>query len=99
MKLPIPAPLVRSGTAVFTELDDQVVMLDTERGKYYELDPVGSRIWVLLEGEPSMAELLDSLTAEFEVDAETCRNDLADFLEKLVELGLVAVARDATADP
>ena len=99
MKLPITAPLVRNGSAVFTELDDQVVMLDTEGGKYYELDPVGSRIWVLLEGEPSMAELRDALVAEFEVDAETCRNDLADFLEKLVELGLVAVGQEATADP
>ena len=99
MTLPISAPLARSGAAVFTELDDQVVMLDTEGGKYYELDPVGSRIWVLLEGEPSIAELRDALAAEFEVDAETCLNDLAEFLENLIELGLVAVGQHATADP
>lgn len=99
MKLPMSAPLVRSGAAVFTELDDQVVMLDTEGGKYYELDPVGSRVWALLEGEPPMAALRDALTAEFEVDPETCLNDLAEFLEKLVDLGLVAVGQDGTADP
>ena len=43
MKLPITARLARSGATVFTELDDQVVMLDTAGEKYYELEPVASR--------------------------------------------------------
>ncbi len=92
MSLPISAPLVRSESVVFTELDDQVVMLDPESAKYYELDPVGARIWMLLEDKPSMTELRDALTAEFDVDGETCLNDLADFLDNLAGLGLISAA-------
>lgn len=99
MTLSTTAPLVRSEAVVFTELDGEVVMLDTEAGQYYELDSIGSRIWMLLEDSPSMARLRDALTAEFDVDAETCRNDLASFLENLAELGLVASAADEAVDP
>lgn len=94
MTLSTTAPLVRSEAVVFTELEGEVVMLDTEGGQYYELDSIGSRIWMLLEDRPSMAKLKDALTAEFDVDEETCRVDLADFIENLAKLGLVASAVD-----
>lgn len=74
-------------------------MLDTRAAEYYELDAVGSRIWILLEHEPTMTKLAETLTGEFDVDFETCRNDLADFLENLAELGLVAEGAEETATP
>ena len=91
MNLPISASLARSKSAVYTQIDDQVVMLDAERGEYYELDPIGSRIWMLLEDGQVMEKLRDALTAEYDVDGETCLRDLAGFLGQLSELGLVEV--------
>ena len=86
---PLSSRIARSEAVVFTELDDVVVMLDTDRGMYYELDAVASRIWNLLEGEPAVAGLSDALTAEFDVDADACRADLLAFLGELAGLGLV----------
>ncbi len=94
MPLSVSTPLARSESVVFAELGDQVVMLDTKAGRYYELDAVGTRVWELLEGRLSMAGLRDALTAEFDVDEETCLNDLSGFLEELAALGLVAAALD-----
>ena len=42
----------RSAATIFTDLDDTVVIMDTDRGTYDELDPVGTRIWMLLENPP-----------------------------------------------
>ncbi len=79
----------RSKAVVFTELDGEVVMLDTDKGKYYELDLIGSRIWALLEEHSSVSRLRDVLATEFDVDQEQCFNDLSDFIVKLVQFGLV----------
>ena len=73
-------------------------MLDVNSGKYYELDTIGARIWVLLEDKPSISMLRDALTAEYDVDSETCLNDLNDFLENLAGLGLIETMPDETAD-
>ena len=94
MNLPTFVPLMRKKSVVFTELDDQVVMLDTRSGKYLELDSIGSRIWMMLEGEPSMIKLRDALIDEFDVDEETCLSDLAEFVSRLIELELVSVDLD-----
>lgn len=98
MPLPVSAPLARSESVVFSELDDQVVMLDSRAGRYYELDVIGARIWMLLKDRLTLAQLRDALTAEYDVDDETCLRDLASFLEELAALGLVAVASEEAAD-
>ena len=98
MSLPASASFARNKSVVFTELDDEVVMLDVDSGQYYELDAVGARIWMLLENKPSISLLRDALTAEFDIDAETCREDLGEFLKRLVELGLIASIPDESAD-
>ncbi|MCY4148346.1 MAG: PqqD family protein [Gammaproteobacteria bacterium] len=98
MSLSISAPLIRKESIVFTELDDQVVMLDTRSGKYLELDPVGSRIWAMLEDKPTIIELRDALIIEFDVDEETCLNDLSEFVAKLRDLELVSLDSDDAVD-
>lgn len=95
MNPPVSDTPLRSKATEFAELDDgTVVLLDIESGRYYEFDPVGSRIWKLLEDSPSMTQLRDALTAEFDVDDATCLDDLADFLGRLAELGLVGAAAE-----
>lgn len=92
------APLAHSKSVVFADLGEETVILDTESGKYYELDSVGARIWALLEDKPTMAELRDKLTDEFDVDGETLLKDLSDFLGTLGGYGLIAAACEETGD-
>ncbi len=94
MNLPDPASLVRNEAIVFTELDGVVVMLDAKVGRYYELDPVGSRIWTLLEDKPSLVQLRDALTTEFDVSGEACLEELTQFMSELTKRGLVTEAGD-----
>ena len=57
----------RNAAMIFTDLDDTVVMMDPDKGRYYELDPVGTRIWTLLEAARPVGEVCDALVEEYEV--------------------------------
>ena len=77
--------LARNEAIVFTDLDDTIVMMDVDEGQYYELDPVAARIWALLETASPASELCETLSKEYEVDAETCQQDTLEFLQAGLE--------------
>ena len=89
--------ITRSEAIIFSELDDAVVMMDAEAGSYYELDPVGARIWALAESRPRVAEVYEALVAEYEVPFETCVADVDAFLDKLMRLEVARVLRQGEA--
>ena len=81
----------RNEAIVFTDLDDAIVMMDVDEGQYYELDPVGARIWTLLEAGRSAADLCGALAVEFDVDPDTCCRDTLEFLQEASALRIVHV--------
>lgn len=96
MEFELSARVVRSEAIVFTELDDTVVMMHVEEGRYYELDPVGASIWALLERARSVDEVCEAMGRRYDVAPETCRADVREFLGELGRLG--AVRRMGEAD-
>ena len=83
--------VLRNEAIVFTDLDDTIVMMDVDEGQYYELDPIGARIWALLETDQSVMDLCNTLAAEFDVDPDTCCNDTLEFLQEANALRIVHV--------
>ena len=81
----------RNEALVFTDLDDTIVMMDVDEGKYYELDQIGARLWTLLETGRSAADLCDALSAEFDVDPDTCRRDTLEFLQTAETMRIVHI--------
>ena len=93
-----PGDLVRRAeSVVHADLDEALVILDPDVGRYYQLDPVAKRVWDLIEAESSVAALRDALTREYAVDGPTCLRDLLAFVGKMAEHGLVRV-RPAEGD-
>jgi len=64
-------------------------MMDMEKGKYFSLNPVATRIWDLLENPLSLDELCGLLMEEYEVEAEQCRTEVTEVIAEMVKLGLV----------
>jgi hypothetical protein len=77
-------------------LGDESAILNLKNTVYYGLDPVGARVWSLLQQPRSVRELRDALLEEYEVEAERCERDLLELLEKLRGEGLIQV-RSAAA--
>lgn len=77
---------------VSCDLADGVVILSLQRGSYFGLDPVASRIWHLLDEPRAAAAIRDQLLQEYEgVDADRCERELLALLRQLQECGLVDV--------
>ena len=93
--------LTRTESVVHAEIDEILVMLDPEVGRYYEFDPVARRVWKLIETESPVASVRDALTREFAVDGQACERDLLAFVGKMAKHGLVRVrpAGDKGGDP
>lgn len=82
----------RRGDVLTSSIGEETVMLDVEKGFYFGLDPVATRIWELLESPVRVADLCTQLVDEFEVTPEACSADVATFLESLRENGLIDIA-------
>jgi hypothetical protein len=81
---------------VSRDLAGEAVILHLTSGQYYGLDPVGARIWNLLQQPITVQKLLDTILAEYEVEPRQCQNDLLALLEHLAEEKLIGV-RDGIA--
>ncbi|MDD5170350.1 MAG: lasso peptide biosynthesis PqqD family chaperone [Syntrophales bacterium] len=78
---------------VASDIDDEKVMMSIEKGRYYGLDPIGSRVWELIEKPVKVVDLIDALLLKYDVDRETCERDVLAFLEELHGDGILQVER------
>lgn len=75
---------IRRQDGVLTStLDDTLLMLSVEQGRYFTLGGVGPRIWDLLATPISQAALIARLVQEFEVAPEVCQAEVAALLQAL----------------
>ena len=66
-----------------------LVLLDPDRGVYYGLNEVGTRIWTLLAAGSSREQIEGQLVAEYDALLENVRADLQNLLAELLEHGLI----------
>lgn len=72
-------------------LDGEIVMMDLERGNYFMLNPVGSRIWELIEKPVSVDRIIHQLRQEYEVSLEECHEAVKEFLHELHHANLLDI--------
>ena len=78
-------------TVFAQEVDDEMVILDMESENYFGLDEVGTSIWQAMQEYGTLQEVFDALLEQYDVEPEILEKDLSDFVEKLLESGLVEV--------
>lgn len=79
----------RSSDVMASPVDNELVMMDIERGMYYALNPVGSDIWERLTQPVRVADLCAQLQQEYAVDRSTCEADVLAVLNDMAENGLL----------
>ena len=57
-------------------IGDEAVILNLKGELYLGLDPIGTRIWTVLQGSPSIQAAHACLLEEFEVEPERLRQDM-----------------------
>ncbi|MBZ5643360.1 MAG: PqqD family peptide modification chaperone [Acidobacteriia bacterium] len=81
---------------VSCDLAGEAAILNIKNGVYYGLDPVGARIWSLMQEPRGVAEIQTTITGEYDVEPERAGRDLVELLEKLLAEGLIEV-KDGSA--
>lgn len=81
----------RKQDLIASEAGDVTYVLDMETGHCFSFAGTSARIWALMEDEGSLNGLVSALTAEYEVDPDTCRDDVQTFLASLQADQLVKV--------
>ena len=74
-----------------TEFNDEKVMMDIEKGKYYALNEVGSSIWDKIESTISVSDIVEKLLEEYDVSIEQCTEEVLNYLNNLEKEKLIEV--------
>lgn len=74
----------------FKRLVEGMVLVHLTTNQVYELNSTGVRVWELLGAGAQIEEILNRLTAEFEIEPEQLRQDVDDLLQDLKAEGLIS---------
>jgi Coenzyme PQQ synthesis protein D (PqqD) len=79
---------------VSSDVGDESVILNMKNGSYYGLDPVGRRVWNMMQKSQRIGELHKAMLEEFDVEPARCEQDLMELLEQLLKEGLIELKSD-----
>jgi len=77
---------------VFTQVDEDIVMMDPENGEYHGLNMVGAELWNLLESKPmDLNGMVNYLKETYELDAASATTDVTAFVETMLKQDFLVV--------
>ena len=76
---------------MWCDMGGEAVILNIDSGVYYGLNPVGARVWELIQRPMTVEDLLRKLLEIYEVSAERCESELFSLLQDLATNHLIEV--------
>ena len=73
------------------DLNGEKVMMNLDKGKYFALNSIGSRIWDIMKKEICVKDIINILLEEYIVDKETCENNVLNYLGLLKNEELITI--------
>ena len=86
--------LALSADVRYRVISDEAVLVRQQAGEVLALNEVGTRVVELLDGRRQVGEIVNALVDELEVERSTLEKDVLEFLQELVDTGIVASADD-----
>jgi coenzyme PQQ synthesis protein D (PqqD) len=85
------ASVALSADVIFRDLEGDAVLLDLASGRYFGLNPVGTRMWTLLAAGATVDAAIAALAAEFDAEAGQISRDVEALLTEMATRVLVTV--------
>jgi hypothetical protein len=86
--------VVASKNQVFANVEGETVLLNTDTGIYFGLNPLGTRIWSLIQEPATASQIRDTIFEEYDVELVRCQDDIINLLAKLKDAGLIDVIEE-----
>ena len=90
-KISINTNIVVEDEVVSCDLDGEAAILNLKDGVYYGLDPIGAKIWNLIQNPRTLNDVVEKIWEEYDVEKDKCRDDIFELIEELLTNGLVKV--------
>jgi Coenzyme PQQ synthesis protein D (PqqD) len=90
--LSLESVVVRRREAVDTEVNGEIVALQTETGGCYGLNLIGSEIWRAIHQPARVADLCAAILRDYEIDAASCERDVLALLKILHQEAMIDIA-------
>ena len=74
----------------WVDVEGEIVVLDSERSVYLAPNPSGAVLWRMLTDGTTHEDLVAALVEAFEITPERAAHDVAVFVDRLKDLGLLA---------
>jgi len=82
----------RRQTVEEKDLGDEYMFYDAQGEQVHVLNGMAREVYLLCDGEHSVADLVKNIVDRYEVDEETAIQDVNDLLKKLIELELLSLS-------
>lgn len=83
---------VKSSHLAYQTIEGEAVVLDIPGRIIRGFNPVGTRIWDLIDGRRTVREIGKIITEEFAVEEVQALSDVREFLGQLLSEGLISMA-------
>ncbi len=91
MELSLNSTVSIAQDVVSCDLVEEAAILNLKDGVYYGLNPVGARIWNLIQKPMKVNDILEVLVDEYDVEKDVCQSDLMELLKQLLDKELVKI--------
>ena len=81
------------------DLNGEAVILNLESGTYFGLNPIGTRIWSLLQEDGSLRRTFEVVQQEYDVGPDELEGDILRLVEELCSRGLVNISSPSEGQP
>ena len=71
------------------DLKGELLLLNSATGVSVSLDPMGTRMWQLIQEHHALDKVLDALLHEYNVTEAQCEQDLLSFMARMLEQGFI----------
>jgi hypothetical protein len=92
--LDLHSVVVASKEQLASSIGGETVILGLETGRYYGVASVGARVWQIIQEPSRIADIRNTIVAEYEVDPTVCETDLLALLKQMADGHLIEVRPD-----
>ena len=87
----IEMKIVKNKKIEDTNIDEEKVMMNLEKGQYFMMNKIGAYIWDMLEEPRVIKDIINELLQKYEVDYDTCKKEVLNYIVKLKEAELIDI--------
>ncbi|MGD8781906.1 MAG: lasso peptide biosynthesis PqqD family chaperone [Ignavibacteria bacterium] len=94
-ELNMDSVIAQNKNLVVSEINGETVMMSLEKGNYYGMNLIGSRIWEIVKEPKPVNEIVDELLKEYSVEKEQCVEDVTSYINKLLDENIIEIVNES----